>query len=74
MKNSANYWETERPLEADTGRNVLRYFKEAGKLQISQPNWKDKDGQEKHGKTVTLDVTALKGSPEALDIIKQIVK
>ncbi|MDR0453611.1 MAG: hypothetical protein LBH05_02215 [Deferribacteraceae bacterium] len=74
MKNSTGYLETETPTEADTGKNILRYFKNAGKLQISQPNWKDKDGSEKRGKTVTLDIAALKGNPAALDIIKQIVR
>jgi len=53
------YWEIEDPEVIDTGVNILRLFPKAGKLQVSQPNWVDKDGTEKVGKTVTLDLQAL---------------
>lgn len=67
------YWEQEQPIIVDTGRNVLRFFKEAGKLQISHPNWTDDKGQERQGKTVTLDVGAVQETPEAAEIIQQII-
>jgi len=66
------YWENEQPTIVNTGRNILKYFKESGKLQICQPNWADDKGQEKQGKTVTLDIAALHNTPEAMEIIKQI--
>jgi len=69
---SNKYWENEQPVTANTGRNVFRYFKTSGKLQVCNPNWIDNGGQEKQGKTVTLDISALRESPAALDIIKQI--
>ena len=74
MKNTTSnkYWENEKPIEADTGKNTMRYFKEAGKLQISGANWQNDKGETIRGKTVTLDITALKGSSEAMSIIKQI--
>jgi hypothetical protein len=53
------YWKNETPQIADTGRNVFRYFRDAGKLQISTPYWKDKDGAEKPEKTVTVDILTL---------------
>lgn len=68
-----NYWEKETPETATTTKNILRYFPEAGKLQISMPSWKNEAGEEKTGKTVTLDITALKTSPDALGIIKRAV-
>lgn len=70
---SARYWETEKPLEADTGRNILRLFKDAGKLQVSMPYWKNKDGDQKNGKTVTLDVAALIECPAAVEMLKQVL-
>jgi hypothetical protein len=70
--NSNRYWETETPVTADTGKNVIRYFKGAGKLQVSMPYWTDKDGEQKPGKTVTVDIEAVKATQEALDVFKQI--
>ena len=69
-----SYWEKEQPTVVNTGRNVLRHFKEAGKLQVCQPNWKDDKGEEKQGKTVTLELTALRETPEAVDLLKQIIE
>ena len=69
----SNYWEAEKPQTADTGRNVLRWFQKAGKLQVAMPNWKDKDGQQKPGKTVTLDLEAVQLNPGAVDILRRVV-
>lgn len=69
-----NYWETETPLRASTKKNELEYYREAGKLAISRPSWTDGNGESKRGKTVTLDLTALKESPEALRLLQKIVK
>ena len=55
----SKYWETETPAVVDTGKNILRYFEQAGKVQISMPNWKNADGENKPGKTVTVDIAAL---------------
>ena len=53
------YWETETPVEVDTGKNVLRYFPQADKLQIAMPYWTNADGETKQGKTVALNISAL---------------
>ena len=53
------YWETETPIEVDTGKNILKYFPQAEKLQISMPYWTDSAGEKKQGKTVTFNLTAL---------------
>ena len=69
----SKYWENETPQTADTGANVFRYFKKAGKLQISMPYWEDADGNQKPGKTVTLDVAALRESPEAMKLLRGVL-
>ncbi|NPV81469.1 MAG: hypothetical protein HPY52_14595 [Firmicutes bacterium] len=55
----AKYWESENPIEAKSEKNSLRWYPKAGKLQISRPEWTDKEGSTHPGKTVTLDVEAL---------------
>lgn len=70
-----NYWETEKPLEADTGKNVLRYFPEARKLHISKLGWTDKKtGETKMGKTVALDLDAAAATPTAVRLLEDVVK
>ena len=67
-------WKTETPVTADTGRNVLEYFKDSGQLSISKPTWTDKEGNERRGKTVFLDLNAVASTHAAVSIIKQVVK
>lgn len=70
-----SYWETEEPMEVDTGKNILRYFPEARKLHISKLGWTDKKtGEHKMGKTVALDLDAVASTPAAISILKQVVK
>ena len=63
------YWETETPTTVDTGKNILRYFAEAGKLQVSMPYWGDEN---KPGKTVTVNVAAIMENTEALELMRRI--
>lgn len=44
-------------------------YQYAGKLMVSRPNWEDDHGEMKPGKTVTLDLTALKGQENAREIL-----
>ncbi|NSW83140.1 MAG: hypothetical protein HPY90_07675 [Syntrophothermus sp.] len=55
----AKYWENEKPIEVRSGKNSLRWYLKAGKLQISRPEWTDKEGSTHPVKTVILDVEAL---------------
>lgn len=68
------YWDAETPLIADTGKNILRYFSKAMKLQVSNPYWLDKEGQQKNGKTVTLDIAAAAENAEAIRLLKTVMK
>lgn len=67
------YWNDKPDFEIDTDKNVLSYYKSAGKLQVSMPSWEDKDGQLKPGKTVTVDLQAIAETPEAVELIRIIV-
>ena len=67
-------WKTETPVTADTGRNVLEYFKDSGQLSISKPNWTDKEGNERRGKTVFLDLAAVASTPTAVALLDEVVK
>ena len=70
------YWENPPDVEIDTEKNVLRYYKQAGKLQISMPKWTDKDGTERQGKTVVLNLDSLRETAGAvgtlLDVLSEI--
>lgn len=68
------YWNEETPMIADTGKNILRYFPKAGRLQISLPCWLDKNGEQKNGRTVTLDLAAAAENTEAVRLLKTVMK
>lgn len=70
----ANYWEQETPLEVDTGKNILKYFQQARKLQISMPYWTDDDGNKRQGKTVTLNLSALSETQEAVHLLEKVIE
>lgn len=67
-----SFWETETPVTATTGKNEPEYFPQAEKLTISRPSWTNDRGETKRGKTVVLDLEAVKGCPEAVQIVKAI--
>jgi hypothetical protein len=68
----SRYWESETPITADTGKNVLRYFERAGKLQVSMPYWTGADGERKPGKTVTVDIAAVRSVLDAIEMFRSI--
>jgi len=67
------YWETETPIISATDRNLIRYFKNAGRLQVAAVYKNKKTGELKQGKTATLDVEDMAANPEALDLLQQII-
>ena len=71
---SNRYWERETPLICETTKNTLRWFSEAGRLQISSARWEDKTtGEQRPGKMVSLNVTALAGNAEAVRILTEVL-
>lgn len=68
-----SYWTEETPTIIDTGANVLRYYPQAGKLQVSLPDWLNKEGDSCQGKTVAVDVEALQTSTTAMALLAQIL-
>ena len=72
---SNRYWEKETPMLCETTKNTLRWFSEAGRLQISAAPWEDKTtGEQRPGKMVSLNVTALAGNPEAVRILTEVLE
>ena len=67
-----NYWENETPVKAGTSKNELEYYEAARKLAVSRPAWTNDSGEVKRGKTVVLDLAALKESPEAVSLFLSI--
>lgn len=65
------WWENETPVTVVRKKNVLRLYPEAKKLMVSRPDWEDDHGEMKPGKTVTLDLEALRGAAEAREILAQ---
>jgi len=68
-----NYWQTETPVVAASAKNVLRWFPKAGRLQVSLPDWTGGNGKRNPGKTVTLNVEALRESDD-LEAARRIFK
>ena len=72
---ASRYWERETPLVCETTKNSLRWFSEAGRLQVSAAPWEDKTtGEQRPGKMVSLNVTALTGNPEAVRILTEVLR
>ena len=72
---SNKYWLQETPLICETSKNSLRWFSEAGRLQISAAPWEDKTtGEQRPGKMVSLNVTALAGNAEAVRILTEVLE
>lgn len=68
------YWERETPREIRTGNLVLRYYREAGKLQVSVRCRNYLTGDEWRGTTVTLDQDDLQANPEALRLLLDVLR
>lgn len=72
---SNRYWEKETPMLCETTKNTLRWFSEAGRLQVSAAPWEDKTtGEQRPGKMVSLNVTALAGNAEAVRILTEVLE
>lgn len=69
----ARYWLYEEPIIYDTGKNAIRYYPKAGKIQFALPDYieaKTFYGKltetRKPGKLAALDLDALREDPETL--------
>lgn len=56
---TGKYWENETPQVIETKKNVLQFYPQARKLSVARPYWTDADGNQRQGKTVTLDLESL---------------
>ena len=69
---TSRYWQEEPGKVIDTGKNVLEYYPRAMKLSIAKPSWTNAMGEVKRGKTVVLDLAAVKANPEAAAMFRRI--
>jgi len=65
------YWEQEPDATIDTGRNIIRYWNSAGKIQF-QAKGINRDGKEWLGRIVPLDCDALRETDGALGVLQNI--
>ena len=75
-RTDSRYWLYEEPIVYETGRNAIRYYEKAGKLQIALPDYTDVQQsrfspngvseERKPGKLAALDLTALEEDQETL--------
>lgn len=76
------YWLYEEPVIYETGKNAIRYWEQAGKLQIATCDYvqatKTYSGEireeRKPGKLAALDLAALEEDPETLQWILGILQ
>ena len=78
------YWLYEEPIVYETGRNAIRYYRQAGKIQIAtcdyvevkRSQWTDSGITEerKPGKLCALDLEALREDPETLQWLLEILQ
>ena len=68
------YWESEEPAIANTGKNILRYYEKANRLQVCMPNWVNDQGEPMRGKCVTLNLEAVYNNTNASALLRQIVR
>lgn len=72
---ASKYWLNETPMLCESSKNSLRWFPQAGRLQISAAPWEDRvTGEQRPGKMVSLNVTALAGNSEALRIFNEVLE
>ena len=69
---TSRYWQEEPGKVIDTGKNVLEYYPRAMKLSIAKPSRTNAMGEVKRGKTVVLDLAAVKANPEAAAMFRRI--
>jgi len=68
-----DYWKNKPDAEVDTGKNILRYWQEAARLQISMPYWTNESGNQKPGKTVTISLDALREADGGTALLEKII-
>lgn len=77
----AKYWLYEEPELYTTGKNAIRYYQEAGKLQFALPDYVkttfsygQRREEVKPGRLAALDLEALREDPETLQWLIEILQ
>lgn len=70
MVHMPKYWENEKPVVVKSTKNTIAWYPQAGRLQVSLADWVNDKGEVCRGKTVTLDIDALRESDDADNAVK----
>lgn len=71
--NKDRYFETETPETLNIHGNEIRLFRSNKRLAISRPRWIDRDGVEKVGKTVTINLDRNRGNAELIELFESVI-
>ena len=69
-----NYWKNGPDTEINTSKNILKYYLKAGKLQVTKLEYMYKSVNQKHGKTVVLNIDVLLETLESIQLFKKILR
>ena len=67
------YFETEVPVSVITDAGEFRFYREAQRLQMSRPKWKNLNDEVLHGKSVTLDIAKFQGNAELKALLEMVL-
>ena len=67
------YWERETPQTAQSEHNIIKYFKEAGRLQVAGLFVDRETNEPRQGKTATLSAEDCALNPVLLDLLQEFI-
>lgn len=68
------FYETEQPELVTVISGELRLYRNGQRLAVSKPQFTDKDGQKRIGKTVSIDLSANKGNAELIGLLQSTIE
>ena len=67
------FYETEQPELVTVVSGEMRLYHNGQRLAVSKPQFTDKDGQKRIGKTVSIDLAANKGNQELIRLLQNAI-
>ena len=67
------FYETEQPELVIVVSGEMRLYHNGQRLAVSKPQFTDKDGQKRIGKTVSIDLAANKGNQELIRLLQNAI-
>lgn len=73
-KEQDKFYDKEIPELLVVQGSEFRLYTEGHRLAVSKPQWLDKDGNYKMGKTVSIDLAANKGNQELIELFERVTE